>query len=183
MSIRKTLRAGWMLLALGTVFSSALVLAACGGDDDDDDGGSVPEATAMPTMTAGMFKTGSLEISDVRARTSDTANSAVYMNIKSTGEADRLLSATSSAAKEVQVHETIVDGASMKMQELADGLPIPAGGMVELKTGGYHVMLLDLVEPLKEGAEMTVTLTFEKAPPIEVTAKIMAISAGGSMMK
>ena len=57
---------------------------------------------------------------------------------------------------------TTIDGV-MQMRELVDGLPIPAGETVTLMPGGYHVMLMDLKRPLKQGETVTVTLRFEKA--------------------
>ena len=172
------------MLAAGVLLSSAVVVASCGGDDDDDDATATPSIgdATMATGDGATFTAGDIEVSNVRARASETETSAVYMNIESSGEADRLLSASiaASVADEVQVHETVADGATVKMQELADGLPIPADGLVELKTGGYHVMVLGLVEPLKAGGEITVTLTFEKAGNLEIKAPVMEIASGMS---
>jgi copper(I)-binding protein len=51
-------------------------------------------------------------------------------------------------------------------------LEIPAGGSVELKPGGYHVMLIDLNQELKAGDKIEITLKFEKAGEIKVTAEV-----------
>ncbi len=186
MNPSKLFRTTGLVVAAGTLFASALVVTACGGDDDDDTAAATPTtvgATATagtkPTeaVPAGVFKAGSIEVSNVSARASTGMTSAVYMQIKSTGEADRLLSATSTIANATQVHETVVDGGSMKMNELKEGLAIPAGGMVELKTGSYHVMLMGLQEEMKDGGTVKVTLTFEKAGTLEITAPIKTIAA------
>ncbi len=60
---------------------------------------------------------------------------------------------------------------TMTMREV-DSIELPAGEMVELKPGGYHVMLLDLVKPLEVGDEIELTLTFEKAGDRTVTAEV-----------
>lgn len=64
-------------------------------------------------------------------------------------------------------------GGPMVMREV-DEIPVPAGETVELKPGGYHVMLLELVAPLEEGSEVELTLTFEKAGEQTVTAEVRA---------
>jgi len=60
-----------------------------------------------------------------------------------------------------------------------ESIVLPAGTSVILKPGGYHVMLLDLVDPLKEGDLLNLTLVFEKAGAIEVEATIEPVGATG----
>jgi copper(I)-binding protein len=81
-----------------------------------------------------------------------------FMNLKSASDA-ALVSASSPAAGIVEIHEMAMDGGVMKMRAV-DKLPLPAGKPVDLKPGGYHVMLMDLKQPLKEGETVPVTLTF-----------------------
>ena len=81
------------------------------------------------------------------------------------------------AAKMAGLHETRqVDGV-MKMQHV-DGIDIPANGTLEMKPGGYHIMLMGLNAPLKEGDEIDLTLTFEKAGEVKVKAKVGGVAAG-----
>ena len=61
-----------------------------------------------------------------------------------------------------------MDGDTMKMSEMKDGLEIPAGAKVELKPGSYHVMFMGLTTGIKEGDTVKVTLKFEKAGEVEV---------------
>lgn len=63
------------------------------------------------------------------------------------------------------------DMGAMVMQEV-DRIDIPAGESVELKPGGYHVMLLELAAPLEVGSTFTVTLTFENAGERDVTVEV-----------
>lgn len=101
-----------------------------------------------------------------------------FLTIENTGtEADRLVSATSSSAKETQIHEMAMEGDVMKMRALADGLEIPAGETVTLSPGGFHLMFMGLNEAFVEGETVTVTLTFEKAGTVEVPLPVMTSAA------
>jgi periplasmic copper chaperone A len=62
----------------------------------------------------------------------------------------------------------------MRMRELPDGLPLPAGQPVELKPGGYHVMLMDLKRSLKAGDTVAVSLVFE-APDRSREIRVLAV--------
>lgn len=75
----------------------------------------------------------------------------------------RLVSITSPAAGVAELHEMALDGNVMKMRALPGGLELPPGKLVELKPGGYHVMLLELKQPLNAGDQVPVTLVFEGA--------------------
>ena len=87
-----------------------------------------------------------------------------FMTIVNAGNtADRLVSATSPVAAEVQIHNTSMDGGVMRMRQLTDGLEIPANGKVELKPRSLHLMFMQLKAPLEAGASFPVQLQFEKA--------------------
>lgn len=99
-------------------------------------------------------------------------NGAVYVTITNRGgAADAVVAASSDAATSVELHETRNEGGVMKMQPLAK-LEIPAGGQIEMKPGGHHVMLLGLKRDLKPGDHVNVTLTFEKAGKLTVEAHV-----------
>jgi periplasmic copper chaperone A len=103
-----------------------------------------------------------------------------YLTIENTGaEVDRLISITSSTSPDVQIHEMKMEGDVMKMRALPDGLEIPAGGKVELKPGGYHLMFMAVPAPFKEGDMFKVTLKFEKAGEVEVALPVEAKDATG----
>lgn len=72
----------------------------------------------------------------------------------------RLVSVSSPVAGLVEIHEMKVEGGVMKMRAIP-GLDLPAGQAVALKPGGYHVMLLDLKQPLKAGDTVPFTLVIE----------------------
>ena len=94
-------------------------------------------------------------------------------------EADTLLSLTTSRADHGEVHEMSMDNGVMKMRELEDGLEIPAGGKVELKPGGYHVMFMGVTEGFKEGETIDGVLVFEKAGEVPVEFTVGPV--GGKM--
>jgi copper(I)-binding protein len=104
-----------------------------------------------------------------------TTAGAVYVVIENQGnQSDRLIEVSSAAAKIVQVHESYMDNGMMSMRPVEGGLEIPAGGKVELKPGGYHIMLIDLVKSLEVGSKIVVTLKFEKSGEIALEAEIRA---------
>ena len=91
----------------------------------------------------------------------------------------KLVSASSPVAGVVEVHEMVMDGNVMKMRAVT-GLELPAGKAVELKPGGYHVMLMDLKQELKTGESVPVTLVIEgaggKRESVEVKAPVKALA-------
>jgi len=100
-----------------------------------------------------------------------------FMTIKNQGtQTDRLVSASSPVAGLVEIHEMAMDGGMMKMRAIK-GIDIKPGTVVELKLGGYHVMLEELKQPLKQGEKIPVQLTFEKAGAVEVMVNVEAMGA------
>ncbi|WP_037547549.1 copper chaperone PCu(A)C [Stappia stellulata] len=106
-----------------------------------------------------------------------------FVTIVNAGEDDRLVSATANVSDKTELHEMAVIDGVMKMREMADGIPVPAGGTLELKPGSYHVMFLGLNAPLVEGETVPVTLTFEKAGAVDVSFTVEKIGAKGMGMK
>lgn len=96
----------------------------------------------------------------------------------------RLVAGSSPVAGVVEIHEMRMDGDTMRMRALPNGLELPAGQAVDLKPGGYHVMLMDLKQPLKDGQTVPVTLVVEgkdgKRETLEVKAVVRPL-AGGAM--
>ena len=148
------------------------VVAATGGEDHHGHG-----AMKMAPITL-----GPLEITAPfsRATLPNAPVGGGFLTITNTGpEDDRLVSAASNIAGRTEVHEMAMQGDVMKMRELTDGLPVPAGATVDLKPGGFHIMFMDLKQPLVEGETVTVTLTFEKAGSVDVPLMIGAPNAKG----
>lgn len=115
----------------------------------------------------------------VRGTVATQKSTGAFMRITS-AQGGSLVGASSPVAGVVQVHEMKMDGGVMKMGAV-DALPLPAGQAVELKPGGYHVMLMDLKQPLKAGDTVPLILTVKgqdgKTETIEVKAPVRALGA------
>ena len=97
---------------------------------------------------------------------------AGYMVLRNKGPSpDRLLGATTPAARTVETHVTMRDGDIMRMREVK-GYEIPAGGTFELKPGGPHLMFVDVRQPFREGESVPVTLRFERAGEKKVEFRV-----------
>jgi copper(I)-binding protein len=95
-----------------------------------------------------------------------------FMKIENkSGPADQLVSASSPIAGEVQLHEMSMEGSVMKMRQVKD-IAVPAGGSVELKPGGLHLMFINIKAPLAAGETVPVKLKFAKAGEVEVSMPV-----------
>ena len=105
-------------------------------------------------------------------------NSAVYLMIHNANEMDdRLVAAATPAAKRAELHTHIMDDGIMRMRRV-EAFAAPSNVLVKLASGGDHIMLLGLKEPLTVGMEIPLTLTFEHAGEITLTAPVVARDAG-----
>ena len=95
-------------------------------------------------------------------KAADDGMSAAFGELKNLGEKDvTVVSATSEASSELQLHETVAnDAGEMVMRQRDGGFTIPAGGTLMLQPGGNHIMLMGLAHPIKAGDEVSFTLTF-----------------------
>ena len=103
-----------------------------------------------------------------------------YLTIENKGATpDRLIGGSADVAARVQLHEmTMADGV-MKMRPVEGGLTIDPGKTVKLAPSGYHLMIMDLKSPLKQGDKVPVTLEFEKAGKVAVTLDVEGIGSQG----
>ena len=108
-----------------------------------------------------------------RASAVSTAKAgAVYMTLSNQGEApDKLLQITTQSAESAEVHESAEKDGVATMRPV-ENLEIPAGGSVELKPGGYHIMLMGLKAPLKKGDMIMLQLKFDHAGLVNVMAHV-----------
>jgi hypothetical protein len=116
----------------------------------------------------------------VRGMVESQEATGAFMNITSKSAA-RLVAAQSPAARVVEIHQTTMEGGVMRMRPI-EAIELPAGKAVELKPGGYHVMLMQVPRPLKEGETVPVTLVVEgkdgKRQMIEVKAPVKSLATG-----
>ncbi len=145
-----------MLKKLLTVFSFAALAATAGV--------ALAEATVQSPWA--------------RATPPTAKNGAAFMTIKGGGAGDRLVSASAPVSERVELHTHLMEGGVAKMREVP-AIDVPANGAVELKPGSYHVMLIGLKAPLKEGGTFPLTLRFEKQGTVTVDVPVRALGAMG----
>jgi len=129
-------------------------VSACGGSKGPDIKISNPWARPSPKMAT---------------------SGAAYMIIENKGgEDDTLIGAESDVSNDTEIHEMVVDENNVMHMKPVEGqrLTIPAKGKVELKPGGYHIMLINLKHQLKEGEIVHLTLQFEKSGEMKVEAPV-----------
>ena len=119
----------------------------------------------------------------VRGTVAPQKATGAFMQITS-AQGGKLVSAQSPLAGVTEVHEMAMDGNVMKMRAVS-ALDLPAGKAVDLKPGGYHVMLMDLKQPLKEGESVPLTLVVEgkdgKRETLELKVPVKAAGAAMPM--
>lgn len=126
-------------------------------------------------------KIGSLQITApaIRATLPNQPVAGGFLTITNNGpEPDRLVGGSAEFATDIQIHEMAVENDVMKMRELGEGLEIPAGGTVELKPGGYHLMFMKISEPMKDGETRKAKLVFENAGGVDVEFDVRDMRSG-----
>jgi periplasmic copper chaperone A len=101
-----------------------------------------------------------------------------YLTIENKGAApDRLIGGSAEIAGRFEVHEMAMNNGVMTMRPLDKGLAIEPGKTVKLAPGGYHLMLMDLKNPLKQGEKVPLTLEFEKAGKVTLSLDVEGVGA------
>src|SRR5882724_13668542 len=157
---------------------------------------SLSRIFAVVTLAATLFaapacaqevKAGDLVITQAwsRATPSGAKIAGGYLTIENKGAApDRLISGSGDFAGKVEIHEMAMNNGVMTMRPLDKGLVIEPGKTVKLAPGGYHLMLMDLKGPLKQGDKVPLALEFEKAGKVNLSLDVQAVGAqapGGNM--
>ncbi len=135
-----------------------------------------------PMVVLAQYK---VEVMDAWARATVPAQKvgSLFMEIRSASPA-RLVGVASPVAARAEIHNMKMESGVMKMAAV-DAINLAAGQTVKLAPGGYHVMLIELKQPLKAGDSVPLTLTFERADKtrstVEVKAEVrdMAAAMGG----
>lgn len=141
--------------------------------------GCVAALLLVGNATADDYTLKALKIDHPFARATPPGATAggAFLTIENKGaQPDRLVRVASPVAAVVALHQMTMDNGMMKMRA-TPAIDIKPGDKVELKPGGYHVMLTELKRPLKVGDTFPLRLTFEKAGSIEVSVRVEAIGA------
>lgn len=185
-----------MKRALTILPVAALALAACGSDD----GGMSVENAWARTSAAGQT-TGAIYFEITAAEADTLVGASVPASVAAATEVHEVVPADMAGDDmagddmsgddmgdhggmdmdendmadhgDMDMGDDMGDGEmAMVMREMAGGLPLPAGETVTLQPGGYHVMLLDIAEPLEAGDEIELTLDFESADDLTLTVEV-----------
>lgn len=116
----------------------------------------------------------SIEVSAATVRLlSGEMPAAGYMTIRNNGSAaDRLVGVTSDEVEHLMLHQSSVDANGVASMKMVMSIDLPAGQQVELKPGGFHLVLAGLKAGLKAGDVVTLHLQFEQAGTIDVSAEV-----------
>ncbi len=131
--------------------------------------GAAAQTTPSPVMVQDAW---------ARATSAAATTGAVYLTIVDHGGPDRLIGFATPVASTAQLHETTMQGNVMKMRPVA-GLAVTDKGPVTLGPGGYHVMLVGLKRPLRQGETFPLSVTFEKAGTIQISVAVQGVGASG----
>ena len=137
-------------------------------------------AAAVSPAGAGDAKAGDLVITQAwsRATPGGAKIAGGYLTIENKGATpDRLISGSGDIAGKVEIHEMAMNNGVMTMRPLDKGLTIEPGKTVKLAPGGYHLMLMDLKNPLKQGEKVPLTLEFEKAGKVTLSLDVEGVGA------
>jgi hypothetical protein len=158
---------GVLLLAL---------LTACGGTEAGTDTAPGGDGSVISVADPWVRAAARMDIpegeADGEMEGMGGSTSAAYMTLSSaTGESDALVSASTDAAETVELHTVIMEEGVMRMRPVTQ-IEVPAEGETHLEPGGYHVMLINITRDLSEGDTVELTLTFEQAGEVQVTAPV-----------
>jgi periplasmic copper chaperone A len=136
-------------------------------------------AAVLSLLNAAALAQTTVKDAWVRGTVPQQKASGAFMQITS-AQGGKVLSASSPVASVVEIHEMAMEGTTMRMRAVPS-LELPAGTAVELKPGGYHVMLMDLKQQLKAGDMVPLSLVIEgkdgKRETLQLQAPVRALAA------
>ncbi len=151
-------------VAFAGLLTVCVLLAACTG------GANAP-SIATPAA-GGAANVGSLQITNAIVRLSVNDVSAMYFTVQNTGNADRLIGASSDVSADMMLHQEVTQGNTSSMV-MIESIAILANSTVDLIANHYHLMMTGLKAPLKEGEHVTATLTFQNAGKVTLSAPVV----------
>lgn len=110
----------------------------------------------------------------VRATVAAQRATGAFLKLTVQGADATLIAASSPVASVTQIHEMAMSEGVMRMREVTGGVPLKAGQSFELKPGGYHIMMMDLKQPVKAGDRVPLTLIFKQANGQQMTTQVDA---------
>ena len=131
---------------------------------------AVAAAVVCTPAGAHQYQLGDLHIAHPTSRPAAKGMNGVgYLSVSNTGDRpDVLLAVETPVAAKAEIHASSTAGGMARMSRLEGGLAIPAGGAAKLESGGAHVMLMKLKQPLAVGDKVPATLVFKNAGRVKV---------------
>ncbi|MFC7327261.1 copper chaperone PCu(A)C [Marinactinospora rubrisoli] len=154
-----------------------LALPGCAGAPE-----SAPTPTPAQEPETGSAASGEVRVDGAWIPEPATPDSTTaYFTVTNAAEADDALVAVESPVSgEVELGSTTETPSGASQMGVVEEIPVPGGGSTELRSGGFHLMVNDLSEPLAAGDAVTLTLTFESGSVLDVEAPVLERSAGPS---
>lgn len=174
MTMKKPIRCALTFLSIFAVIGG---LSSCSGEKETapTQPSSNQQATAEQTTTQTAADVISIENPRIRATPPGQKVTGAFMVLNNaSGNAYQLTSAQAEIANVTELHETSMHGETMQMKQVPN-IAIPANGQAILKPGSFHVMLIDLKQPVNEGENHKITLTFSDNSQKVVEAPVMKI--------
>ena len=140
-------------------------------------------AAALSTAFAHEYTVGPVKVFHpwARATAPGATTGAGYMKIiNQSAQPLRLIGVSSPVAAAVEIHNMSMDGGVMRMRPIVGGLVVPAGGQVQLRPGGLHLMLIGLKKPLVEEDFVPLTLSFDGGVKVNIELYVESMGAGAS---
>jgi periplasmic copper chaperone A len=136
--------------------------------------------STQATQSVQSAQAGQIRVDQARARptVNGQTSGAAYLRLENRGKSgDKLISASSPMAKNVEIHTMSMEGNVMKMREVGE-LDLKPQSTIDMQPGaGYHIMLIGLTEPLKAGDRFPLTLVFEKAGKAGISVEVGDVKA------
>ena len=145
---------------------------------------AVAFAFAATIAAAHEYKAGALQIGHPWARATPKGASVGggYLKITNTGsETDRLVGASAAFAGRAEIHQMTMNQGVMQMRPVDGGIEIKPGETVELKPGSFHLMFMDLKQPLEQGKSVGGSLVFQKAGKVDVDFAVEGVGGPAPM--
>lgn len=165
-------------LATAAAVLAALTLAGCAGSAPPaETKGAEPEHHAVKgSASSGDLRVDGAWIPEPAMPDMSTA----YLKVGNNAESDdALVDAETSASADTDLCSTPETGSGAAQMRVVDEIPVLGGGSTELRSGGFHLMVNDITEPLTVGDTVTVTLTFDSGTTVDVEAPVLERTSGG----
>jgi periplasmic copper chaperone A len=167
-----------MRLTFTATIVGLALLAGCGAKEEyptaSKEAASSDASAAVATVAAGPFQVSGATIRPPAGGRDVTAG---YVTLANPGAPDRLIGASSPATTSIELHTHSMTDGMMQMRKV-DGFDLPTGGSLTLASGGDHLMLFGVKPDVLSEGTVPVTLTFEKAGPVEVSFTVGEPAAG-----